>query len=364
MTARTARTARTALARAAAAVAAEIAPAPSPEAPAAPAPAPSPSVEAPARRPRAPRRVAVETEGEAMPIVRPWVDAAAFVQIDPAARSCCVYEGDRSSAPSEVYEGRDVRVEVRGEVSLALAVAWLASPPGQRALSAVISAHGRWRRAVGPRTRVGAALALDDAREELAAAIDGLPGYLAAGEWIHPAADDLAREVEAAIIAARDDDDEAARLATIAADWAEVAARDGALIWGVDLRRHVARVAAAVREVSRGAVASAYLVAWGDEPRVTDTPSPGEIAALRAADLGAAWCVVDASHEVDAAVRARGLRGAPALAAIELRGCAGLYFWPGEGEGDGAAVCALEGLVEAFETHEGAAALAAAAADD
>jgi hypothetical protein len=154
----------------------------------------------------------------------------------------------------------------------------------------------------------------------LEAMIAEAPCYSSAADWCSPAWSECKREVEAAILGAKDADAEEAALTALVDKWATDARDNGALIDAADLRKQVDAMA----EELAGDLAddeTLYVVEGARVDALRDCDLGAVLADV--GSLGETWCLVEATSEIRAARKARTLRaqgGAACVAEVRRLG--------------------------------------------
>jgi hypothetical protein len=154
----------------------------------------------------------------------------------------------------------------------------------------------------------------------LEAMIAEAPCYQSAADWCSPAWSECKREVEAAILGAKDADAEEAALTALVDKWATDARDNGALIDAADLRKQVDAMA----EELAGDLAddeTLYVVEGARVDALRDCDLGAVLADV--GSLGETWCLVEATSEIRAARKARTLRaqgGAACVAEVRRLG--------------------------------------------
>ncbi len=154
----------------------------------------------------------------------------------------------------------------------------------------------------------------------LEAMIAEAPCYQSAADWCSPAWSECKREVESAILGAKDTAAKEAALAALVDKWAVDARDNGALIDANDLRKQVDAMA----EELAGDLAddeTLYVVEGARVDALRDCDLDAVLADV--GSLGETWCLVEATSEIRAARKARTLRaqgGAACVAEVRRLG--------------------------------------------
>lgn len=154
--------------------------------------------------------------------------------------------------------------------------------------------------------------------------IEGVPSYWSAADWISGAYSECKREVEKAILSAKDESAEAAALDALANEW--IAADGDAILDRADVRKQIDAI---VDDLAEGGEEEVYVVEGAEVNALEDCDLDAVLADI--ANLGETWVVVEATTEVGAARKARTLRAQGGAACVaEVRNLAAEWTYPGD----------------------------------
>ena len=264
--------------------------------------------------------------------------------LDPTERRVTLFTRIGSGTPVDVWHNRALSLSVDAAADGAAVRAILEGEDAQATLAGLCDMYegdewdghnrvGRWPSTDGIEDHVGPVASLE-------ALVAEAPCYSSAADWCSPAWGECKREVEAAILAAKDDAAEEAALAALADEWATDARDNGALIDATDLRGQVNAMAEELAGDLSGDE-TLYVVEGARVDALCDCDLDTVLADV--AHLGETWCLIEATSEIRAARKARTLRaqgGAACVAEVRRLGDEWVCTM-GERDGVAALVAAL-----------------------
>jgi hypothetical protein len=254
----------------------------------------------------------------------------ATVIVSPTERRASLFTAIGSGVPADVWHNRVLSLAVNTAASGEAVRAILEDDAAQAILADLCDQYegDRW----DGHNHVGRWPCDEDGTPDylslimrLEAMIAEAPCYQSAADWCSPAWSECKREVEAAILGAKDADAEEAALAALVDKWATDARDNGALIDAADLREQVDAMA------DESGDADVYVVDIIDGTPRCDTLDTVDLDAdvEDMANLGETWALVEAASEVDAWRKARALFAQSGVVA-EARRLAGEWTYPGD----------------------------------
>jgi hypothetical protein len=259
----------------------------------------------------------------------------ASLVLDPAERRVTLFTCIGSGVPADVWHNRALAIAVDTSASGEAVRAILEGDDAQAILADLCDMYegdtwdghnhvGSWPcDETGMADYVGPLASLE-------AMIAEAPCYQSAADWCSPAWSECKREVEAAILGAKDAAAEEAALAALVDKWATDARDNGALIDANDLRKQLDAMAEELRGDGEEDV---YVVHAGGDMVDTNALDTWDLDRLLSdiAGLGETWALVEATSELDATVKARTLRAQGGAAVVaEARRLAGEWNYPGD----------------------------------
>ena len=251
-------------------------------------------------------------------------DYRASLVLDPEKRRVYLFTCIGSGSPADVWHNRALSITVDTSADGAAVRAILEGEAAQSLLVDLCDMYegdtwnghnhvGSWPHTDGLADHVAPVASLE-------AMIAEAPCYSSAADWCSPAWSECKREVEAAILGAKDADAEEAALAALVDKWATDARDNGALIDADDLRKQVDAMA----EELTGDLAddeTLYIVEGARVDALRDCDL--DVVLADVGSLGETWCLVEATSEIRAARKARTLRaqgGAACVAEVRRLG--------------------------------------------